>query len=168
MASYKKKIVLFLVAAALGGVALMVRPARSTAVGASKPLSGNSSGDSKAQKSVSWERSSLFANDPNFSVRPSDSLNSRELFFKMMLSILLVVVLGVAAIYISKKFGAKISNLPGKKIRIIETVHLGPRKTVHLIKIGNRRLLIGSTNENITRLADVTDALADLSATEVE
>jgi flagellar biosynthetic protein FliO len=98
---------------------------------------------------------SLFENDPSFSTRTSDRPSSRELFFKMMVSVLFLIALCVAAIYVSRRFGAKITNLSGKEIRIAETVHLGPRKAVHLLEIGNRRFLIGSTNENITRLADL-------------
>jgi flagellar biosynthetic protein FliO len=75
----------------------------------------------------------------------------------MIFAVLLVVVLGTAAIYISKKFVPRISSFTGKKIQVVETVHLGPRKAIHLIKIGERRLLIGSTNESITKLADVTE-----------
>ena len=98
---------------------------------------------------------SLFENDPDISMRKSDRPSSRELFFKMMVSVLFLIALGAAAIYVSKRFGAKITNLSGKEIRITETVHLGPRKAVHLLEIGERRFLIGSTNENITRLADL-------------
>ncbi len=61
-------------------------------------------------------------------------------------------------VYVSKKLLPKISNLPGKQIRVIETHHLGPRKSIHLIAAGSRRLLIGSTSETITMLADVTDS----------
>jgi flagellar biosynthetic protein FliO len=81
----------------------------------------------------------------------------REFYYKMLLSILVVVVLGTAVIYVSKKLLPKISNLPGKQIRVVETNHLGQRKALHLIKIGSRQLLIGSTNESITMLADVTE-----------
>jgi len=89
----------------------------------------------------------------------------------------------------------RITNSPGKQIRILETAHLGPRKAVHLIEIGpldarcssifrplgtakdeildtrrdlsddsqesriknqgSRMLLIGSTNEGITMLAEL-------------
>ncbi len=154
MAAYKKKIVAVLVAVALGGGALVLCPAQSTTARPAKPSFDNSS--------------SLFTNDPNLSVGSAGSLNTRELFFKMMFAVLLVVVLGVAAIYISKKFLPRIANLPGKKIRVIETVHLGPRKAVHLLKIGNQRFLIGSTSESITKLADVTETLADLSAAKIE
>ena len=74
----------------------------------------------------------------------------------MMVSVVLVVVLGAVAIYASKRLVGKIANLPGKKIKIVETAHLGPRKAVHLLRIGDRCLLIGSTNDNITKLADLT------------
>lgn len=86
-----------------------------------------------------------------------NDLGRGELFFKMMFSVVLVLVLGVAAVYVSKKVLPRITNFPGKEIRILETAHLGPRKAVHLIRIGNQRLLIGSTNESITMLADVTE-----------
>jgi len=86
-----------------------------------------------------------------------DGLGRGELFFKMMFSVVLVLVLGAAAVYMSKKVLPRITNLPGKEIRILETAHLGPRKAVHLLRIGNQRLLIGSTNESITMLADVTE-----------
>jgi len=85
----------------------------------------------------------------------------RELFFKMMLSVLLVIVLGAAAIYISRKLLPRIINSPGKQIRILETAYLGSKKAVHVIEIGNQKLLIGSTNENITMLADLTGSQMD-------
>jgi flagellar biosynthetic protein FliO len=74
--------------------------------------------------------------------------------------VLIVVLLGVAVIYISKRLLPKM-NLPGKKIQLTETIHIGPRKSIHLVKVGSKTLLIGSTNENITSLADVTDELLD-------
>lgn len=147
MAAYKRKIIAFLVVTVLGGGTLTLCAAQATETEPAKPPSDNSSGG----------RSSLFANDPNFLVGSANRLNTRELFFKMMLSILLVVVLGAAAVYVLKKFGARITNLPGKRIRIIETAHLGPRKTVHLLKVGNQHFLVGSTSESITKLAEITD-----------
>lgn len=152
MALNKKKIVAYLAAAALFGGALVVCRAQSAANEPEKPLSENSS---------SW-----FTKDPNVALKPAESLDTREMFFKMMFAVLLVVALGVAAIYVTKKVLPKITNLPGREIRIIETVHLGPRKAVHLIEAGGRRLLIGSTNESITKLADVTDAPTNLSEQE--
>jgi len=156
VAEQRKKIVTVWAALTLGVAALVLCPGQSLAIEPTKPLFDNSD--------------TFFAKDANSSIMPTEEAGTRELFFKMMFSVLLVVVLGAAAIYISKRYGARISNLPGKKIRIIETVHIGPRKAVHLVKAGNRELLIGSTTESITKLADLTDALyeTDLSTTKNE
>jgi flagellar biogenesis protein FliO len=45
----------------------------------------------------------------------------------------------------------------GKKVKVLETVHLGPRKMVHLLEIGGQQILIGSTPDKITKLADIMD-----------
>jgi flagellar biosynthetic protein FliO len=103
-------------------------------------------------------------NRPNFTLGSDDNRVDGELFFKMILMVLLVVVLGVAAIYLSKRLLPRFSRLPGKRIQVCETVHLGPRKAIHLIKIGKQAILIGSTNENITRLANVTDELSEVDS----
>jgi len=152
--AYKKKIVAFLIVAAVGSVALGIRTTGSAAT------PQTSTRGTEPAKPLFDNFSSPFANN---------GPNIRDLFFRVVLAILLVVVLGAAAIYISKKFLPRIANLAGKKIHIIETVYLGPRKAVHLLKIGNRQLLIGSTSESITKLADITangSFEMDLSAAE--
>ena len=143
--------VVFLITVTLGSGVLLVCSAQSPTDG-TELVSAEAVAGSENSKSQSG---SLFENDSNFSTRKSDRPSSRELFFKMMVSVLFLIVLGAAAIYVSKRFLPKITNLPGKEIRITETVHLGPRKAVHLLEVGERRFLIGSTNENITRLADL-------------
>jgi flagellar biosynthetic protein FliO len=145
VAAHKKKIVAFLVAVALGSGMLVICSAQSAPAERTKSLFDNSS--------------SSFENEPNFSTASTNSLGTRELFFKMMLSVLLVVFLGAAVIYISKKFLPKLTNPSGKAIHIIETAHLGPRKAVHLLKVGNQQILVGSTSESITKLADITEVL---------
>jgi len=153
VAPYKRKSVLILTIAALGIVALVLCTGQSA-----------EQKNSKFETRDSKPATSLFANDPNFASRSDSNLSSREMFFKLMISVLLVGGLGAAAIYTSRKLLPRITNLQGKKIRIIETVHLGPRKAIHLVEIGNQRILVGSTNENIRKLADVTDAFVDFSA----
>jgi len=157
---YRKKIIVFLITVVLGSGVLLFCSAQSATDGielvSAEAIAGLENSKPKGSLLTGESKSgSLFENDPNFSMRKGDRLSTRELFFRFMASLLFIVALGAAAIYVSKKFGAKITNLPGKEIRIAETVHLGPRKAVHLLEIGERRFLIGSTNENITRLADL-------------
>lgn len=108
----------------------------------------------------------LFSNDTGFT--GSSAINGTEIFYKTMLAVVLVIILGAAAVFMTKKYFPKIAKLQGREIHVIETVHLGPRKSVHLIEIGKRRLLIGSTNENIRKLADLTEFSSDTPIQENE
>lgn len=148
MSLSKKKIVVFFLTIALCSVTTFVYSAQSVANENTKTLFDNSD--------------SLYGNQPNLSIALDDNPDTGELFFKMIFMVLLVVVLGVAAIYLSKKLLPRFTRQSGKRIRICETVHLGPRKTIHLIKIDKQTLLIGSTNESITKLADVADPLSEV------
>lgn len=117
-------------------------------------------GSDEGTRSLFDDSGFAYGSDPN-RIAGSDDAGGGDFFFSMMLMIFLVIVLGAAAIYLSRKVLPRFTQLSGKRVRVVETVHLGPRKALHLLKIGNRQLLIGSTNENITRLADVTDALSE-------
>lgn len=108
----------------------------------------------------------------------ADSLSSgtadfttRELFFKTMLAVLLVAVLGFGTVFVSKRLLPKIAPTlcagPGKEIRVVETTYLGPHKAIHLVEVSSYRLLLGSTNDSITTLAHLTDAWTDLSKQEL-
>jgi flagellar biosynthetic protein FliO len=111
---------------------------------------------SQHKEQTSGQDDSLFGNNSDFSREFSyDSGNG--IYSTLIRAVLFVVVLGAAAFYVSKKLLPKITNLPGKEVRVVETVYLGPRKAVHVLEVGGRRLLVGSTNENITKLADITD-----------
>ena len=77
----------------------------------------------------------------------------------MLRSILIIFVLGGIAFYLSKKLMPKLRPTAGKDITIRETIHLGPNKTVHLIEVGEKTFMVGSTSENISMLADVTETL---------
>jgi len=161
---FRKKIFLLLMMVAFGAGVLVICSAQPASNGME---SGESQPDpNQPQTAAGSTNSPLFANDPNF-FRDSDFKPDGAGFsIRAVLALLFVLALLIAAIYVSKKLLPKITNLPGKEIRIVETVHLGPRKAVHLLEIDNRRFLIGSTNENVTKLADLGSGLMDLSAKE--
>lgn len=107
-------------------------------------------------------------NDPNLVSSANAGLGGRELFLRMMLSVGLVIGLGAAALYLSKRVLPRVANAPGREIHVLETTYLGPRKALHLVEVANQRLLIASTNENVTMLAHVNDGWLDLSRQEVD
>lgn len=93
-------------------------------------------------------------------VLTADDYNPSAMFFKMMFAVVLVVGLGITVVYVSKKMLPKITNAPGKEIKVIETAHLGPRKTLHIIKAGEKKLLIAAACDKITLLADISETLS--------
>ncbi|MHC4294568.1 MAG: flagellar biosynthetic protein FliO [Planctomycetota bacterium] len=83
--------------------------------------------------------------------------------FEMLGYVLVIVILGVIAIIVVKKVLPRIGvGVPsGKRISTLETVYLGPRKTVHLLQVGRRRILVGSSRDGISMLSDVSGAFDD-------
>jgi len=162
-----KKVVVFL------GIAVLASGAPAASVSAEQPTMQKTSwnrtkapsqaaeNSEPAKRKHGFDGNSLFAENSELLKQSDNSLNTGELFYKMMILVVIVVALGAAAIYVSKKFGTRLTRFTGKEIQIIERTNLGPRKMVHLVKVGKQRLLIGSTNERITMLADVTDALTE-------
>ncbi len=153
MAAVKKNIVVLFLVVALGG-ALLICAGQSSLE--KTEVIEQDFGPDNTDDSGS-ESFSLFSEESDLLDESNDALSNNELFFRAIFTVLVVIVLAGAAVYASKKLLPKITKLPGREIHIIETVYLGQRKALHLIETGNRRLLIGSTNENITRLADVTN-----------
>jgi len=76
--------------------------------------------------------------------------------------LVLVVLAGVAYIVIKKylpklRLGSLVGQ--GRSVRLVESISIGPRQHVHLLKVGGRSLLISATREDVRLLADVTEAI---------
>lgn len=164
VAGLKKRILLLLMTVLSGTGVLIVCSAQSPANGVESEITQPDPNQSRA--GTESDDIPLFRNDPNFFGRSDYNTVGGEFSVRAILAILFVLALFIVLIYVSKKILPKITNLPGKDIRIVETVHLGPRKAVHVLEVDNRRFLIGSTNENITKLADLSSDLTGLSAKE--
>jgi len=114
----------------------------------------------KTDKSVSESESSTWSAD-GWDLDKGSSGTGGKLMRQFAVAIGFVALLGFCAWYVSKKFGPKLGITRGKDISIVETIHLGSHRSLHLLEVGGRiKLLIGSTNENISILADVTEAMS--------
>ena len=102
-----------------------------------------------------------------FDTGRSDQFDPGAIFLKMIAAVILVVALGLVLVFVSKRLAPRISNSGSKRVRIIETTPLPGRKMLLLVKAGGRELLIGSTQEKLTMLADVTENFFDTD-TEVQ
>jgi flagellar biogenesis protein FliO len=96
---------------------------------------------------------------------PPQNSSTGEALRTLMISIVVLIVIGTAAIYAAKKWLPKIGMAKGRHIAVMESVQLAPNRAVHLIQVGSQQFLLGSSNESVRMLADVTLALTDDSAT---
>ena len=110
---------------------------------------------------------SIFAREPNFAFGTNQQFDTGGIYLRMVLAILLVFALGVAAYYVSKRLGGKISNITGRQIKLVETLYLGSRKTLHLIKVGDRSIIVGTTPTTVTRIAELGSNSKDSSTQDV-
>ena len=111
------------------------------------------------QAAAEPNKQSIFSDGKSLYDKPQDSETSEDLLtgalLRVIAAIVVVVVLGIAALYGSRTILPKLSSAQGKQIRIVETVHLGSRKTLHLVEIRDQQILIGSTSDRISKLADI-------------
>ncbi|GEM_PF-1339297 len=97
----------------------------------------------------------LWTQQAQKSGNPDENLSSA--LHRMLIGTLVVVVLGIAALMASKKVMPRLTPVHGKQIKVVETVYLGSRRTLHLLEINGRQILIGCTNDQICRLSDSFD-----------
>lgn len=93
-------------------------------------------------------RKSLF--DPDTSTGTSDLLGHS------LAAVLVILVLGAAAVFVVKRLLPRFGISQGRRISVLETVYLGPRKSLYMVQVGDRTLLVTGTRERLGLLADVT------------
>jgi len=87
---------------------------------------------------------------------PEDTGTGR--MWMMVASVLIVLVLGGVLFFVLKRLLPKLGVNVNKRVRVLETTYLGPKKAVHLLEVGSQRYLVGSSRERISMLAEVTPA----------
>ncbi len=86
-------------------------------------------------------------------------------FFSTFLRLILALGLTIGLIYLTvwglkvlwEKRGLSGSSDEGKPIKVIASAYLAPRKTLHLVEVGKRILVVGSGNDEIHPIDVITD-----------
>ena len=92
--------------------------------------------------------------------------------WQMLGMVVVIAILGVGGLWVLRRLMPRIQQRRGRNIAVLETACLGPSRTVHLLRVGQKEFLVASTREHISMLADVTGSVGipadDLAAREVE
>jgi len=91
-----------------------------------------------------------------------DPLGSTPFYF-LSAFVKLVAVLGliVGVSVVFRRWiqpGAGINST--RQMRLVETVRLSPRQALHLVMIGNQKLLIGATDQNVSLISPIEEDLS--------
>ena len=97
--------------------------------------------------------------DPNASSGGGSGL---EQLFKVVTGLMVVLALALLLAYGGKRWLPALSQSTGKEIQVVETIGLGPRKALHLVRVGSQQLLIGSTADRIVALTDIRTEFGEL------
>jgi flagellar biosynthetic protein FliO len=82
----------------------------------------------------------------------------------MLFKLALVLAVAYFASLALRRMYAARSHPGGGRLRVVETVALGPSRSLHLVAVGNRLLLIAATGHEVGLLRDVTDDLGEEAA----
>jgi flagellar protein FliO/FliZ len=77
-----------------------------------------------------------------------------------------VAVLFLASL-VTRWLGRKVGGGSGRHLRLVETLPLGPNRTLHLVSVGQQLFLVAVADRNVTMLAEISDSQL-LAALQVE
>ena len=81
-------------------------------------------------------------------------------FFSAFVKLIVVLLLIVGVSIVFRRWiqpGAGINAT--RQMRLVETVRLSPRQALHLVVIGNQKLLIGATDQSVSLIAPIEEEL---------
>ncbi len=75
---------------------------------------------------------------------------------RIVVALLVIVVIIYAAVFLLRRLsGSRLSGGRGKTIQVIEQTYLAPKKSVCLLKLADRAVLIGITDTSINMLTEL-------------
>lgn len=84
-------------------------------------------------------------------------INSTGLAFSIFLKLGVVVLLIAGLAIILRRMQTKVQGIKTKQVEVLETVHLSPHRTLYLLNIENKKILIGATDQSMNTLYQFTN-----------
>ncbi len=84
-----------------------------------------------------------------------------RLIVDLFVKLAIVLAIGYGALYILRGFMSRQGVVPGRRgghLRVLESASLGPNRSVHLVRVGGKVMVVGSTPEQVTSLGEVNDS----------
>jgi flagellar biosynthetic protein FliO len=82
---------------------------------------------------------------------------SLEVFFKLIV----VVALIYGCALLLRRWNASPARTRVRQMSVLETVHLSPRRALHLVRVGDQVLVIGATDQSVNLISEMDSLVAD-------
>jgi len=83
--------------------------------------------------------------------------------WKLLAYVVVILVLGAGALVVTRKFLPRLRMAGGREMAVVETAHLAPRVTLHLVEVGGKRFMVGATRERVSMLAEIGTSFPDIA-----
>lgn len=94
----------------------------------------------------------------------SKAIDSSQ-WLSLIASFALVLVLLLGTLWVLRRIGAAgLRSQAGRRLVVVESLWLGNRQRVVLLRVDSREILLGISNQGITRLDGAPEAVSGLSA----
>lgn len=92
-------------------------------------------------------------------VLPMENLTPAQDFtyLQLLFYLFCFVVVLFLAFRVSRWLGGKVGGRSGHHLRLVETLYLGPNRSLHLILVGQQLFLVASAERSITLLEEIKD-----------
>ncbi len=90
--------------------------------------------------------------DPLAGLGTSEAISK---IYQMLAWVLIILVLGVVALVVVKKFMPRIGKAAGGQLSVSQTIYLSPKQAVHLLKADTQRFLVATSKDSICLLAEL-------------
>jgi flagellar biogenesis protein FliO len=95
----------------------------------------------------------------NAGSKPDGEDDFPALLGQSLAAVVVILVLGGAAVVVAKRFLPRFGVGQGRQISVRETVYVAPRKSLHLVEVGDRTLLLAGTRERLSLVTDLTGSV---------
>jgi len=85
----------------------------------------------------------------------NDTLGSSLYYAGVVVKLVGVLLLIVGVGVVARRWQTRGGNILGRQLKVVETVRLSPKQALHVVHVGERRLLIGATDQGISILSEL-------------
>ena len=89
-------------------------------------------------------------------------VNVSQVLLALLAIIALIAALGYAARHVQRLQGVKGGTSAGGGLSVVETLYLGNKERIVLLRHGERQILVGITGQGMVRLSETQAADAEL------